>query len=320
MLALVRTVLVLMWLPLGVAAQDADRMTALRDAYAGWLVRNEVTGTGAFAYQGAPTTVIGDGSAPVDLASVSKSITALCAAALSDAGRLDFSASVREVLGRGPDVSVASLVTHTSGIVADITQPLMVLWLNTEGHRADIVVNLMKEPVGPAGTYHYNNVNYAVLAMVIEASSGETYEEVCHRLVLEPAGARGEASERSGGFLSWGGWAMSPLDYARVHSHWFGPGNDTGRAPMNYPHVPLGTSGAYYGLGTVFRENHTGDGTYNFWHFGSLCFPGLFSVGAYAVTWGGEWTAVMGYDGCVDDDARRDLDAVMGRAAYGPFQ
>ncbi|WP_223422959.1 serine hydrolase domain-containing protein [Tateyamaria pelophila] len=320
MQAFVRTVVILMWLPMVATAQDSDRMSAMRAAYAEWLVRNEITGTGALAYQETPVTAIGDATAPIELASVSKSITALCAAALSDAGQLDFSHAVRDLLGKGPDVSVGSLVTHTSGIVADITQPLMVLWLNSDDHRADIVLNLMKDPVGVPGAYAYNNVNYALLALVIEASTGADYESTCRRLVLDPAGARGQASERSGGFLSWGGWAMSPFDYARVHGYWYGPGTNTGRNPFDYPHVALDDAGVFYGLGTAFRASHIGDGIYDFWHFGALCFSGLFNVGAYAVTWAGGWTVVLGYDGCVDRAARRDLDEMMRRAAQGPFE
>lgn len=320
MQALIRIVLIAVWLPVMAAAQDPDRVGAMRSAYAEWLVRHETTGTGAFAYEGTVTTAIGNASAPIDLASVSKAITAVCAAALSDTGKLDFSASVREVLGRGPDVSIGSLVTHTSGIVMDITQPLMGLWLNTDGHRADIVLNLMKDPVGPKGAYFYNNVNYALLSLVIEASAGAEYEDTCRRTVLEPAGATGQASPISGGFLSWGGWAVSPIDYARFHGHWFGSATNTGHNPMAYPHVELDDAGLFYGLGTAFRANHTGDGTFNFWHFGSLCFPSLYNVGAYAVTWGGAWTAVVGYEGCMDQETRRELDHLLGRAAYGPFQ
>lgn len=320
MQASVRTVLILMLLPVMAAAQDADRMMAMRSAYADWLVRHEITGTGALAYRGVPTTAIGNASAPIELASVSKSITGLCAAALSDSGQLAFDDSVRDVLGQGPDVTVASLVTHTSGIVTDITQGLMFLWLDTEGDRADVVLTMMKAPVGTPGVFAYNNVNYALLGLVIEASADGTYEEICQRYVLEPAGARGQASPRSGGFISWGGWAVSPRDLARVHSHWFGPQTSTGQDPFAYPHVALDGTGVYYGLGTAFRENHADDGTYNFWHFGALCFPSRFNIGAFAVTWGGEWTAVLGYNGCVDDAARQELDRVMSRAAYGPFQ
>ena len=320
MQARVLTALIVMLLPFMAAAQDADRVAAMRSAYADWLVRHKVSGTGAFAYRGDPTTAIGNASAPIELASVSKSITALCAAALSDAGQLSFTDSVRDVLGRGPDVSVGSLVTHTSGIVMDITQALMFLWLDTDGHRADIVLNMMDGPRGTPGAFAYNNVNYALLGLVIEASADGTYEEICHRHVLEPVGARGQASPRSGGLISWGGWAISPRDYARVHGHWFGSQTNTGRNPFDYPHVGLDDSGAFYGLGTAFRRNHTGDGSFNYWHFGSLCFPAYFNAGAFAVTWGGNWTVVLGYDGCVDDEARRTLDQAMGRAAYGPFE
>lgn len=310
-------VLVMVWLPVAAAAHDPDRQAAILATYSGWLAENNLTGTGALAYHGEVVAEIGDAHAPVEIASVSKSITALCAAALVDAGKLDFSNTVRDLLGQGPDVTVGSLVTHTSGIIADVTQPLMVLWLNTEGHRADIVLDVMVGPSGPPGEYAYNNVNYALLALVIEAAAGADYERTCHQLVLDPVGATGRASPRSAGFLSWGGWEVSPRDYARVHAYWFGQGAETGHNPMNYPHVALGDTGAFYGLGTAFRENHSGDGTYNFWHFGALCFPGLFSTGAFAVTFGGKWTVVFAYEGCPDRAARRDLDRRIGEAVYG---
>ena len=110
---------------------------------------------------------------------------------------------------------------------------------------------------------------------------------------------------------------MSPMAYARVHGHWFGRATKTGRDPFDYPHVAREQGGFFYGLGTAFRQNHAKDGTYNFWHFGSLCIPGVLNIGAYAVTWGGTWTAVLGYDACVDDEDRRALDLILNRAVFG---
>lgn len=316
----VLNVLIAALLPLATAAQDSDRVNAMRAAYADWLVRNRITGTGALAFEGTPVKAIGDATAPIELASVSKSITALCAAALADAGKLDMSNTVAEILGQGPEVSIASLITHTSGIVEDVTQELMLVWLDTDPPRGGDVLEALSAPTGVPGQYAYNNVNYALLGLVIEARSAGSYEDTCHRLVLEPAGATGAPSERTGGFLSWGGWEMSPLDYARVHGHWYGQDTRTGRDPFAYPHVQMFEDGPYYGLGMVFRPNHTGDGSFNFWHFGAQCFPGRLNAGSYAVTMGGKWTAVLGYDDCVTFDTMLALDVQIGRAAYGPFE
>ena len=317
MKALVLPLLMSMLLPLAAAAQDADRMNAMRTAFGAWLESNQTSGTGALAFEGAYVSAIGDATAPIELASVSKSITALCAAVLRDSGDLDMAASVRDLLGRGPDVSVASLITHTSGIIEDVTQKLMPDWLDTDERRGSDVLEAMTAPTGVPEQYVYNNVNYALLGLVIEASVSGSYEDTCHRLVMDPVGVTGTPSPRAGGFLSWGGWTMSPRDYSRLHAHWFGPGTTTGRDPFNYPHAQLFENGPYYGLGTVFRPNRTGDGTFNFWHFGALCFPGRMNVGSYAVTFGGKWTAIMGYDACVDFDTMLALDAQIGRAAYG---
>lgn len=301
----------------GGMAQDGDRLAAMRAAYADWVVRQGVSGTGAIAFEGRPAMAMGNAAAPVALGSVSKSITALCAAVLADQGRLDFTASLRDLLGAGPDVPVASLVTHTSGIAIDITQPLMGLWLDAQDHRAAMVLDLMKTPTGEPGIHVYNNVNYALLALAIEEASNAPYEDTCRRLVLEPAGVRGAPDARTGAFLSWGGWAMAPLDYARLHAHWFGPESAIGRDPFAYPHVALGDGRAFYGLGTLFAADASRDGRYTFWHAGALCFAGRFDVGTFAVTWGSGWTALLGYRGCVDDAARAELDFVMSRAARG---
>lgn len=310
--ARVRTALMLLWLPCALAAQGAEDMAGMRSAYAAWLVREDVRGTGVFAYAGVPKTAVGDATRPVDLGGVSASVTALCVAGLVDTGRLDFSESLRDILGRGPDVSVASLITHSSGLVEDITGPLMAGWLNAPDDRAGIVLDLVSVPTGMQGVHVHNDVNYALLSLVIEARGQGRYEDICRRLVLDPVGVRGAGSARMGAAIAWAGWAMSPYDYARLHAHWFGPGTRSGRAPFDYPHVPLGNDDAFYGLGTIFRARAE---RFDFWQFGGACFPGLFSFGTYAVTWGGAWTVMLAHDGCVDDTARRALDGAMAQAA-----
>ncbi len=316
--------------PIMAVAQDPVRLGNFQTAYQGWLDRHGISGSAVFVYRGTFQGNVGPAT-PREMASVGKSITALCAAALADAGRLGFDENVRQVLGDGPDVTVANLVTHTSGLVDDITQPLMPEWLDTDGHRARDVLDFVQEPTGEVGDFVYNNVNYALLGLVIEAKTEQPVEDTCRDAVLIPAGAHGRASARSGAFLSWGGWSMTPQDFAKVHGYWFGAGKqssvpakeqtrpNTGIDPLAYPHVALG-NGFFYGLGTFFRANHTGDGTFNFWHFGALCFPERLNVGSYAVTWGGDWTVVATYDACVDDATMLGLDQVMGQAAYGALE
>ncbi len=110
---------------------------------------------------------------------------------------------------------------------------------------------------------------------------------------------------------------MSPGDFAKLHAAWFASTQQVGTQPSAFPHVDIG-GGAFYGLGTFFRQLDAGN---TFWHFGALCFAheGI-SRGSYAVSWFGDWTAVALYDACIDYDAMRELDQALTSALLGPLQ
>lgn len=301
------------------SAQDMVRVDRMQAAFDAWLATHDVKGVAAVAFAGDPIATLEGGldkDVGAELASVSKSITALCATQLVDEGVLTFEDTVKGVMARGPDVSVAQLITHSGGLVDDITQSLMARTLDQSENSAFEVLEDVSDPAGPKGTYAYNNVNYALLGVMIEKATGIPYEDACRARVLEPAGVQGAASARSGASISWGGWEMSPEAYAKLHSHWFGKETETGRDPFAYPHVKI-ADGVYYGLGTVFRKSRDG---HNFWHHGALCLPGRLTVGSFAVTWQSEWTVMVSYDNCVDWDAMMGLDLALGRAAYGALE
>ena len=301
------------------AAQDAVRIERMQSAFDDWLDQNDAQGVAAVAFEGVQVASLDGGQkadSPAELASVSKSITALCAVSLVEDGLLAYSDTVLGRLGRGPDTSVASLITHSSGLTDDVTQPLMLRTLDTSKDSAPEVLDAIGPADGPVGVYAYNNVNYALLGLLIEDAANEPYEKTCRQRVLDIAGATGAASPRSGASLSWGGWHMMPADYVALHSYWFSTQTDMGRDPFAYPHVEV-VEGVYYGLGTFFRKSRSG---HNFWHHGALCMPGRFNIGSLAVTWQSEWSIFVSYDKCVDWNAMTNLDLALGQAAYGALE
>ena len=297
------------------AADRADRITA---AFEAWLASVKTDGVIALRYEGAPVSVTGfgmDADAPVELASVGKSITAACVFTLVRDDLLNYQDRFDAIVGRGPNVTIAQLLVQTSGLRKDSTQKDMRGWLGDPPHRAadvlDRVIARDAPDRGP-GRYAYNNENYALLGLAVEAVSGASYEETCRTRALTPAGVDAMPSPLSGAYLPWGGWAMTADDYAKWHAYWYGPDGPLGRSPLDHPHAEV-VEGVWHGMGSYVR---VGNGRANHWYFGALCMPGRVNVGSYAVNWSGGWSLFAAFEACLDWDDMARLDQELARAAF----
>jgi CubicO group peptidase (beta-lactamase class C family) len=304
------------------AAQDSRRIDRITAAWTGWLAENQIAvGTLALSYRGQVVHAAGQGraaDAPVELASVGKSLTAICLNALVDEGRARYDMTLGAVLGiTGPleNVTLAQLVTHSAGIGPDSTQAAMWTWLGqTQSRYTDVTATVLARPTQLAapGVYGYNNENYAVLGSVIAQLTGQTYRAAC----TDRVGAGYPTlrlSPVTGSFDAWGGWQMSVADYARFHAHHFGGDSRIGPIPDQFPSALI-SGGAYYGLGTFFRAFRD---NWNFWHSGALCFDDV-QHGSFAVSWEGGWGAVTVVDACLDFSQIITLDRALALAALGP--
>lgn len=241
---------------------------------------------------------------PVDLASNSKAITALCVLSLVEGGALSWDTPLTTPLGPdAPPGTVAELITHSAGIGRDSTQLRMGFWLNEEtprhAHVADIVLKRNKQR-GTRGEFAYTNENYALLGRIIEVTTGESYEQACRARVLDPAGVDGALSPRFAAFAAWGGWRMAMAEHAALLWHWFGPQGRVGRDPLALPHIARG-EGRYYGLGMNYAAEAHG---FRISHAGAISIPFGPKTGAYAVVYPFGAVAAMGYDAAVADPAR----------------
>lgn len=137
---------------------------------------------------------------PVDAAtsylwfSMSKLVTATAAMRLADEGRLDLAAPVGDVVGhlRAPgDVqpTMRALLTHTAGLA----NPLPVRWVHAAGvpnRTPDVLLRqvmgrrVLRRPIG--GPARYSNVGYLAAGEVMAATTGEPFEALVRRLVLDP--------------------------------------------------------------------------------------------------------------------------------------
>lgn len=322
---LFRRPLLALLLTAGSAGAEAppDRIAAFEAAFSGWL--DDVGGTRAvmaLRYDDAPAAVWTrgqDAGDPVDLASLSKAITAVCVASLVDDGLLAYDTPAAEVLDlpqAGP-VTIGALLSHATGLEKDHTQGPMSWWKDDPTPRwAEITPDALDPArIEGDGEYHYSNENYAVLGTVIERITGLPYETACHDRALDPAGADGAASDRFAAYLPWGGWQMSAADYAAFMDYAYGLNGVLTRQQADLPEVAI-TGPIRYSMGMIQREMGAGRGR-NKWHFGSLCFFDGPNLGSYTISWETGWTLTAWYDVCLIEPEMVALDQALVRVAYG---
>jgi CubicO group peptidase (beta-lactamase class C family) len=128
---------------------------------------------------------------PVRVASISKLVVAIGVMRLVEAGQLDLDRDVSDWLGYRlrhpgfPDrpITLRLLLSHRSGLVdsAGYALPL----------DADMRATLDKAEAwdahhGPGDWYAYTNLNFPVVAAVMERATGERFDRLMDRLVLKP--------------------------------------------------------------------------------------------------------------------------------------
>lgn len=130
--------------------------------------------------------------------SMSKMVTATGVLRLVDAGVLDLDADIGAYLRGwqldgtgGPPVTLAHLLSHTSGIVdpegsfepaADSPPVLDLLRGDTAGHPGPV------RAMRPPGEFAYSDAGYCVIEHIIETVTGEAFAAVLDRWVLGPLG------------------------------------------------------------------------------------------------------------------------------------
>ena len=129
------------------------------------------------------------------LSSDSKMFTAEAVMLLKAEGKLDYDDNVRKYIPQLPyeGVTIRHLLTHRSGLprydsMADEFWPDRKKPFSNE---ALIKMLAEKKPEvygAPDAAYFYNNINYALLATVVERASGERFEDFMREHIFEPLG------------------------------------------------------------------------------------------------------------------------------------
>lgn len=148
---------------------------------------------GAVVRTGADPESFGAG-APAEarfaLASLSKPLVATACLVACEEGVLDLAAPVRSLLPDSPlEATVADLLAHTSGLPADDPVARREALRAEAGWTEVAAAYTRTEPVAPSGTRRiYSNAGYALVAHLLERSSGMGWEAYVRAAVLEPLG------------------------------------------------------------------------------------------------------------------------------------
>ena len=128
---------------------------------------------------------------PARVASISKLVVALAAMRLVEAGKLDLDRDVGSYLGwkvRNPafpdmPITLRQLLSHRAGLTdgIDYIVPL-------DGDLSDVLANpkAWDGAHPPASYFQYANINSPLIAAALEGATGERFDRLMARLVLEP--------------------------------------------------------------------------------------------------------------------------------------
>ena len=148
-----------------------------------------------------------------ELASVSKSLTALLAMKLVEEGKLELDAPVTRYLGDldlPSEVTPRSLLTHTSGL-PHYSGP----FAGGRLKRSDFRRANLAQP--PGRGYLYSSPGYFLLSLVLQEAGGAPFLDLLNAKILRPAGAgKAELDRTYAARLGAGGLAMSTEALTRV--------------------------------------------------------------------------------------------------------
>jgi len=120
-----------------------------------------------------------------NIASITKSATAVGVLKLVEQGKLQLNDPLSKFFAKVPkdkkDITIDQLLSHRSGYVQNYTCDGI-----KEANKALKALLKDKLKFSPGSSFGYSNQNYAMLALIIEQVTGQTYEQYIHQTILKP--------------------------------------------------------------------------------------------------------------------------------------
>ncbi len=137
------------------------------------------------------------------LASLTKQFTATAIMLLKESGRLRYDDSITNYLPQLPPsakgVTIRMLLTHSSGLWA--YEDFVPDSQTTQVHDADVPLLLAHAEstyFSPGSAYRYSNTGYALLALIVERVSGQSFAFFLHERIFAPLGMSGTVAYERG--------------------------------------------------------------------------------------------------------------------------
>ena len=132
------------------------------------------------------------------LASVSKQFTSMLVLQLVEEGKLSLDGTVTNYLPDYPGepgdrITIHHLLTHTSGIYQDSPTVGTRASRRLEDHSRDELMEYFKDHellFKPSEGFQYTNFNYNLLAIIAEAVTSKSYEELLQQRIFDPLGMK----------------------------------------------------------------------------------------------------------------------------------
>jgi CubicO group peptidase (beta-lactamase class C family) len=124
------------------------------------------------------------------LASITKTFAATAVMLLVERNTLSLDGTLGSILPNVPEswkaITVRQLLGHTSGLPDVVVNPVTGTWLGDTREAALEKLSALPLQAKPGETWSYNQTNYMLLGMIVEARSGMPFDEFLKRHVLEP--------------------------------------------------------------------------------------------------------------------------------------
>lgn len=147
----------------------------------------------SYGWQNAEKKMANQNKSVYQIASLTKSFTALVIVKLNEEGKLSVKDSISKFIPdypRGKDITIEHLLTHTSGIYEALRNKEYFRLLHTGKAitKSEELSFFKNEPLDfePGTQFSYTNSGYILLGIIIEKVTGLSYENAVRKIILDP--------------------------------------------------------------------------------------------------------------------------------------